>query len=547
MITGAGTLQQQWVGDANALRYGVDAMTAALDEVSKPLFMVNCKGQTAVAQQGGMHLGDCPQQLGEGLPLQGFVPPLSPDQLGDPSFKNDLGLTYAYIVGAMANGITSVEMVIAAGQAGMVGFFGAGGLSLEQIETAINRLSPYRDKFPVGFNLIHSPNDMTLEMKTVELYLRCGIRLVSASAYLGLTLPLVYYRVKGIHRAADGAIVCPNHVIAKVSREEVATRFFAPPPRKLLDQLVADGMITAQEAELALAVPMAQDITAEADSGGHTDNRPALSLLPTFMTLKDTAAAQHRYAAPLRVGLGGGIATPEAAAAGFAMGAAYVLTGSINQAAVEADTSESVRQMLVEARQADVIMAPSADMFELGVRVQVLKRGTMFAMRAAKLYDLYRSHARFEDIPENMRTMIERDLLRARYEDAWEQTRSFFQTRDPGQIERAAADPRHQMALVFRSYLGQASLWAKNGVVDRKIDYQIWCGPAMGAFNAWVQGSFLEDKDQRRTDVMGMNLMYGASRLTRCNWLRSQGVVLPADAAACRPLPLEEIENRIRV
>jgi NAD(P)H-dependent flavin oxidoreductase YrpB (nitropropane dioxygenase family) len=41
---------------------------------------------------------------------------------------------------------------------------------------------------------------------------------------------------------------------------------------------------------------------------------------------------------------------------------------------VEAGTSDTVRQMLAEAEQADVAMAPSADMFELGVKVQVLKR-----------------------------------------------------------------------------------------------------------------------------------------------------------------------------
>jgi PfaD family protein len=334
-------------------------------------------------------------------------------------------------------------------------------------------------------------------------------------------------------------------VIAKVSREEVARKFFAPPPQKLLDQLVSEGLITTDEAQLSRHIPMAQDITAEADSGGHTDNRPALSLLPTFLALRDEAMAQYGFAVPLRVGLGGGIATPDAAAAGFAMGAAYVLTGSINQAAVEADTSDSVREMLVQAQQADVTMAPSADMFELGVKVQVLKRGTMFAMRAAKLYELYRSHSRYDEIPEKMRAMIEQDLLRTTFDDAWAQTREFFQKRDPGQIERAASDPKHQLALVFRSYLGQASIWAKTGVADRKIDYQIWCGPAMGAFNAWVKGSFLENKDQRRTDVMAINLMYGASRLLRCQWLRSQGVELPASELQCKPLLPEQILKRL--
>jgi trans-AT polyketide synthase, acyltransferase and oxidoreductase domains len=541
------TLERRWIGDRNALQIGVEALTSALDEVVKPLFVVEDNGQPAVSHQGAMQWEPPSDHKDSvGLPLLGFAPPLSPSQLGDAGFKRDLGLKYAYVVGAMANGITSVEMVAAAGKAGMVGFFGAGGLSLEQIETAIRRLQPFQNDFPIGFNLIHSPSDMALEMKTAQLYLQNGIRLISASAYLGLTLPLVYYRVKGIHRSNDGTVVCPNHVIAKVSREEVAAKFFAPPPEKFLNQLVSDRLITDEEAALAKQIPMAQDITAEADSGGHTDNRPALSLLPTFLALRNDAMGRYRFSAPLRVGLGGGIATPEAAAAAFAMGAAYILTGSINQAAVEADTSESVREMLVEARQADVTMAPSADMFELGARVQVLKRGTMFAMRAAKLYELYRSHSKFDELPEKMRTMIERNLLRSTYEEAWRQTRHFFQSRDPHQIERAAASPKHEMALVFRSYLGQSSLWAKTGVPDRKIDYQIWCGPAMGAFNSWVKGSFLEDQSNRYTAVMAMNLMYGAARLMRCQWLQSQGVVIPAEMVSFRPLQPEVIETRIR-
>ncbi len=541
----AKTQSRQWIGDSNRLQRGDAALKSALDDITRPLFVVDHRGDPACSHDGGMIWGVQPDNCPKGLPLLGFVPPLHPKNLGENSFKEDLGLQYAYIVGAMANGITSVEMVVAAARAGAVGFFGAGGLSIDQIETAITRLKPYQERFPIGFNLIHSPTDMALEMETARLYLRHKVRLVSASAYLGLTLPLVYYRVKGLYKNATGDIVCPNHVIAKVSREEVARKFFAPPPPKLLDQLVNDQLVSADEAHLAQQIPMAQDITAEADSGGHTDNRPALSLLPTFLALRDEAMSQYGFAVALRVGLGGGIATPEAAAAGFSMGAAFVLTGSINQAAVEADTSESAREMLVQAQQADVTMAPSADMFEMGVKVQVLKRGTMFAMRAAKLYELYRSHDGFEQIPANFRAMIERDMLRTSFEDAWDQTRQYFELRDPSQIERAQSNPKHKMALVFRSYLGQASLWAKTGLADRKIDYQIWCGPAMGAFNAWVKGSFLEHKDKRRTDTMAMNIMYGASRRIRCQWLKSQGIDMPASVAVCKPLRSDEIQRHL--
>lgn len=540
-----GIWQGRWLGDETDLHVGTDALHKALPHINRPLYVVDHAGTTAVTHAGEMICGRL-SKPDQGLPVRGFVPPLDPSDLGDASFKSDLGVQYAYIVGAMANGITSTQMVRAAGKAGLIGFFGSGGLSLPQIRDAIADLQSDAGGFPIGFNLIHSPNDPQLEMAVADLYIDHRIDVVSASAYLGMTLPLVYYRVKGIHRRSDGTIVCPNRVIAKVSRVEVATKFFAPPPQALLEQLVRMQKLSDQEAQLARHIPMAQDMTAEADSGGHTDNRPALSLLPTFIALRDACMKTSGYPIPLRVGLAGGIATPESVAAAFAMGAAYVLTGSINQAAVEADTSASVRQMLEQTQQADVIMAPAADMFELGAKVQVLKRGTMFAMRAAKLYELYRAYDRFEAIPASVRAMVERDILRTGFNETWEQTADFFQTRDPAQTDRAKRDPKHKMALVFRSYLGLASLWAKHGDPDRQIDYQIWCGPAMGAFNAWVKDSCLQPISRRYTAAMAMNLMYGAAGITRCHWLHSQGVDMTGTSALFRPRPMEDLAEYLR-
>jgi PfaD family protein len=540
------TCQRRWLGNRKALRTGTTAFKEAIANVGRPVYVISQNGEPAVTHNGTMIWGD-PLDIPEaGESVLGFVPPLLPSDLGDSAFKLDLGLRYAYVVGAMANGITSVEMVQAAGRAGMIGFFGAGGLSINQVEKAIDRLSADQSTFPYGFNLIHSPHDPQLETAVVDLFMKRGIRLISASAYMALTLPLVHYRVKGIHQMPDGRIVCPNRVVAKVSRVEVGSRFFAPPPPKLLNELVGQGKITPQEAQLAEHIPLAQEITAEADSGGHTDNRPALTLLPIFLTLRDDAMRQYQFSTPLRVGLGGGIATPEATAAAFAMGAAYVLTGSVNQACVESDTSNAVRNLLAQAAQADVAMAPSADMFEMGVRVQVLKRGTMFAMRAAKLYELYRAYESYGQIPEQTRTLVERDMLCASFDTAWEQTQRFFEERDPSQIERAERDPKHKMALVFRSYLGQSSRWAKIGDPDRKMDYQIWCGPSMGAFNAWVKGSFLEPTENRLTATIGLNLLYGAVGVTRCNWLRHQAVIVPSQAMVFRPLTMNEIDQRVR-
>ncbi len=545
-----------WAPDAPP-EAGDSALREALFRVRRPIFVGMRNGRIVSGSGGRAVIGgywptEAPAPDGvlppgapapEGmLPLLAYAPPLPPEALGDPGFRRNHGLRYAYVAGAMANGITSVNMVTAMARAGMIGFFGAGGLGPEAIEAAVVRLRETLGEAGAwGVNLIHSPGDPLLEAATVDLYLRHNVRRVSASAYLNLTEPLIRYRLSGIHADAEGRVICPNKVVGKVSRVEVARRFLSPPPEKLVARLLEKGRITPEAARLAARIPVAEDLTAEADSGGHTDNQPALALLPTMIALRDEMTARHAYERFPRVGLGGGIATPQAAAAAFAMGAAYVLTGSINQSCVEAGTSERVRRMLAEACQADITMAPAADMFEMGVKVQVLKRGTMFPQRAARLYEIYRAHDRWESVPADQRAVLERDFFRCSFADEWAATRAFFERRNPSHIDRAERDPRHRMALVFRSYLGRASGWATGGVADRVIDYQVWCGPSLGAFNEWVRGTFLEKPENRGTAEVAMNLMFGAAVATRAAALRNQGIALSPAVEGVRPMTLETI------
>ena len=318
---------------------------------------------------------------------------------------------------------------------------------------------------------------------------------------------------------------------------------FTPPPVKLLTKLVEAGEITTEQAELAAHIPMAQDLTVEADSGGHTDNRPAITLLPTMLALRDRLQTQYPYLQSLRVGLAGGIATPVSAAAAFAMGAAYIVTGTVNQACVESGSSDLVRRMLAEAEQADVAMAPAVDMFEMGVKVQVLKRGTMFAMRANKLYELYRACDSIETIPLKERQSLEKSIFHAPLDEIWAITRDYFLQQDPEQISRAGADPKHKMALIFRWYLGLSSRWANAGEASRQIDYQVWCGPSMGAFNEWAKGTWLAEPGKRKVTTVAMNILFGAAVVARINYLRNQGVRLPQQALAVEPLAIDVIEG----
>ena len=521
---------------------GVDAFRRALHNLRRPLCVVREGGEQVVARGGVLRIG-IDAVNSDSLPVFGYASPMALRNLGDPSFIDDYGLKYPYMSGSMANGISSRTLVESMARAGLLSSFGAAGKSAAEVESAIDHLSGRLSGKPYCFNLIHSPNEPLLEAQIVDLYIHRGVRLVEASAYLSLTLPVVRYRVHGIHRDPEGRIVAPNRIIAKASRVEVASKWFSPPPESMLAELVKQGEISSEQAELASRIPMAQDLTAEADSGGHTDNRPAITLLPTMLSLRNRLQAQHNYAAPLRVGCAGGIATPIAAAAAFAMGAAYIVTGTINQACQESGSSDQVRQMLAQAEQADVSMAPAADMFEMGVKLQVLKRGTLFPMRAAKLYDIYTRYQSPEDIPASERAALEKSLFRMPLEQVWKQTEAFFRERDPSQLERAAADSKHRLALLCRWYLGSASSWANEGNSNRQVDFQIWCGPAMGAFNEWTRGTFLEYVKHREVVVVAMNLLYGAGVISRITTLLRQGLRLGSALQAVAPLPLADIEE----
>src|SRR5262249_719026 len=129
----------------------------------------------------------------------------------------------------------------------------------------------------------------------------------------------------------------------------------------------------------------------------------------------------------------------------------------------------------------------------------------------------------------------EQELFRAPIDAIWNETQAFWRERDPKQLERASREPKHKMALVFRWYLGMSSRWANAGEPSRQIDYQVWCGPAMGAFNEWTRGSFLEHPANRRVVSVAHNLMLGAAVATRIHMLRCQGIPVPTAADRLEP------------
>ena len=529
-----------WQGSPREMAFTLEDIQEKLNQTELPCYVMrDFQGRIGVSNGGSL------VAEGRGLEVLATVQAMSASQLGDPTFLKDYQVERAYKTGAMANGIASASLVIAIGKAKMLGSFGAAGLVPSRILEAIKQIKNEIPNQSYAFNLIHSPVEAALESGAVKLFLEHDIRIVEASAYLGLTEHIVHYRAAGLAQKADGETHIQNKVIAKVSRTEVATHFMKPAPQNILDQLVAQNKITAQQAKLALRVPMADDITVEADSGGHTDNRTLVALLPTIIKLRDHFQKEFQFKQQIRIGAAGGIATPASALAAFMMGAAYIVTGSVNQACVEAGTSEHVRKLLQTVASTDVMMAPASDMFEMGVELQVLKRGTLFGPRAKKLYEYYKTYKSIDEIPTAERKKLEQQVFKKPLEEIWQNCVDFFQERDPAQLTRAKDNPHRKMALIFRWYLGLSSNWANAGTQDRVPDMQIWCGPAMGAFNDWVKGTYLEAYENRKVADVAEHIMQGAAYLYRIQSLKMQGLLLPSELAHYIPHPNRKMEMAI--
>ncbi len=521
-------LSLNWHGDS-PLECTNETLRSCLHRLDHPIFILQNDHRSAVSSEGNIDGSDGAWKV------RGFAPALLPDTLGDPLFRQTYGLKYALYGGSMANGISSEEMVIALGKAGFMGSFGAGGLLPARIEKAIDRIQQDLEGKPHAFNLINSPFEPALEEKAAELYLQHGIHVIEASAYLTPTKSLVRYRAAGLSRNADGSVHIGNKVIAKVSRKEVAAKFLSPCAEDMLSQLVSEGKISEEQALLARLVPVADDITVEADSGGHTDNRPLVGILPAIIKLRDEFQDKHAYAQLVRIGAAGGIATPASTLAALMMGAAYVVTGSVNQSCVESGASEHSRNLLSVMDIADVAMAPASDMFEMGVKVQVLKRGTMFAMRAQKLFELYQRYESIDELPAADREKLETTIFKRSLDSVWEECIKFFSERDPKQIERAQQKPKDKMALIFRWYLGLSSRWSAIGEKGREMDYQIWTGPSLGAFNDWTKGTYLADPQHRHVADVSMQLLNGAAYLLRLRMLEAQGLRFEPQVAQYLP------------
>ncbi|MCH4875289.1 PfaD family polyunsaturated fatty acid/polyketide biosynthesis protein [Pseudomonas sp. TMW22091] len=433
-------------------------------------------------------------------------------RLGSAVFRERYGLKYAYVAGGMLRGISSPALVARMAQSGMLAYLGTAEMSLADVEKAIKTLqATLSHDQPYGLNLMANPALPGDDRALVNLFLKCNVQHLEVSWFDKITTALVLFRVKGLRRNA-GKIECTHRILAKVTNLPIAQAFMSPAPDYLVQDLLNEGAISADQAEMAKHIPMSDDLCVQTDSGGMNTRGSLFVLFPAVHELRQVMTKRFQYQDPMTLGLAGSIGTPSAAGIAFMLGADFILTGSINQCTVESGATDNVKFLLEKASIEDMTYAPSHILYESDSTIQVLNNRSLFTARATWLTTLYQRHNSLDDIPPDERASLERDVFRRSLAEVWsELLQRLTKENRCRDIKHAQSNPKVRMAHVFREYWRYSMDLALSNTGEDPVNYQIQTGTALGAFNQWCKNSPLQPWQHRHVDAIALALLNGAT------------------------------------
>ncbi|MFJ8525107.1 ACP S-malonyltransferase [Bacillus cereus] len=423
--------------------------------------------------------------------------------LGDPSFKDDYNVKYPYVVGSMTNGISSVNLVVQSAQNEILSYLGTNGLSYKEIRENLRDINErLANKWSYGCNLLADVHNPQKENELVDIFLQNNVRCLEASGFWSVSPSLIKYRAKGLKKSKNGNIQINNKILIKLTRSEVAKEFLSPISKQLLHQMVEQGEITYEEADMLKHVPIVDDICVMGDCGGPTDHGNLNLLLPSIIHLRDSYMSQYKFVKNVRIGAGGGIGTPTAAAVAFMLGADFILTGSINQCTVEAATSDYVKDMLQNMEIQDTTYVPSEYALDTSGYSQVVRKGVFFPARANRLYDLLKSYGSISEIDSKTRLYIEEKYFGKSFEEILQD--------ELKKNDRYRKNSKQELQIILKWYMEYAKGLAIQGKREQKVNFHIYCGPALGAFNEWVKDTYLENWRNRNVNGIAEKIMIEA-------------------------------------
>jgi len=429
--------------------------------------------------------------------------------LGSLQFKEDYKLKYTYAASCLSTSAASPGFVTKMAKAGLLSFLSIDGLQSVEMDKHIQKvrsgISTIKGNF--GVTLQHNLYYPEKELETIKQLSISNIDIIEARGYLGATLALVYFRLKGLSRAQDGLIHPKNKIIVTTNTKDVAREFMNPAPLSIVKDLVNRGLINNAEAELSQHVPLSNDIAIKLD----TVNR-ANTIFEEVIEIRKEINSSRKFTKTVRIGISGTIATPNDALLAYQRGADFILTDAVNDCTVESALSDQVKELLQDTTVDDIEYAPVGENFELGIKAQVLNRGVSFPDRAKQLYTLHTLYHTMDEIPQDTLSMLEKNVFCQPLDKVWQEVKIKLENNgDQSKLSKALKNPKYKMILLFQHYFKTAD--QLNGLREDILNKCIRTNPAISAFNQWVKDTPLESWKNRHADEIGIRIMKETEKL----------------------------------
>ncbi len=518
------------VDGAEAIDFRPHSWLPHLQDLSQPLVFAR-EGKKVGIVPGARQLRSL--MYAERSTICAMLPPQKLSDLGNKSFQKTHGVNYSYCVAPFEREVCNPELVASLINNGILAFCPVDYMSNHKVNETISKLRSLTDGKAFGLGFKYHPHHPSLEESMMELFVSADVPLLYISHYVQATKALVHYRLTGVFADEKGNPLAKHQLFVRVPHAGLAEYFSQPAPTDIIEALVADGKLTEEEGQLGLKLPLSQDIVVDGDVSRAGGKQDVVSLFPSLRhSLRKTRTSRK---CEVRIGVAGELATPEAVNAAFKMGADFVVTGAVNGLAKEAGGSQKRKELLAKAKPEDFTTAPSYEYLDADFRVRVTKFGTMFATKASRLEELYRSTDSLEALTREGLSFMEKKIFLCSLTEAYEKAEPFLRQWWPALVEQATTSPKIRASLLLKWYLYESSQWAIDGIKERQMDYQVRGDSAVGSFNIWRENSDFADLENISAKQIALNLLKGAAVISRMQVLREHGVPIPKEAVFWKP------------
>lgn len=425
-------------------------------------------------------------------------------KLGDREFMKKYNINLPYIVGPMHKGVSGYEFVKRLSDNNILSFVGTRGLSVDETQKIVVKL---RGRKNYGVSVDYDSFDKEHEKQIFELLIREKISVIQASSYFNLTENLVLYKLYGAKKNSNGENCIPNKIFLKTTRPEIAELFMTPVPENMLKKMHDEGKLSEEQVEIAKSIPLADEIIVVSFGADKTGSIPVNSFLPQVIAKKNALIKKYGYSENIHVGAAGSIGDPVSALDAFLLGADFIMTGSVNQCTAEAEISDMIKNKLQKVEIQDTEIIPTSHVYEIGMKMQVLKKGVFFTARALKLYEIYNKISKIEDIEPELLAQIQDKYFGKSIDAIYSEIKNELSEKE---IDRAETDSKFKFGLIIYWYYNYCTECAIRNDNVQNLNCLIPVSCAMGRINNFLEKTEYSDWKNRHPDIIAKLIMSGA-------------------------------------